>query len=63
MIVKEKMFKYFSANSTRKCIDALIDEMELRVTNDSFPEGYTPRWTEEVFTFQKFSIQTYLRIR
>lgn len=101
--MKEKMFKYFSANSTRKyidIIDALVDqynntkhssikmtpvEASLKknettvwrnlygvgtISSDSpkfsigdrvriskkkktFEKGYTPRWTEEVFTVVK----------
>ncbi|XP_065675829.1 uncharacterized protein LOC136092036 [Hydra vulgaris] len=45
--MKEKMFEYFSANSTRKYIDVL-DEMKT-----TFEKGYTPRWTEEVFTISQ----------
>ena len=100
--MKEKMFKYFSANSTRKYIDVL-DEMvknynktvhsstkmtpieaskeknenkvwlnlysipkagkdpkysvgdKVRITKKktTFEKGYTPRWTEEVFTIDE----------
>ena len=97
--MKEKMFKYFSANSTRKYIDILdklVDQHnntfhssigmtpkeasekknetkvwrnlygdykpvkhetpkfkvgdKVRITKKIFEKGYTPRWTEEVFT-------------
>ncbi|XP_065642663.1 uncharacterized protein LOC136074287 [Hydra vulgaris] len=101
--MKEKMFKYFSANSTRRYID-ILDEMvnnynntrhssikmtpveasdkknenivwlnlngnvrsgpmhprfsigdKVRITKKkkTFEKGYTPRWTEEVFTISK----------
>ena len=88
--MKEKMFKYFSANNTRKYIDVL-DEMvknynetrkemnenkvwlnlysipkvgkepkysvgdKVRITKKktTFEKGYTPRWTEEVFTIDE----------
>ena len=99
-IMKEKMFKYFSANNTNKYIDVLQDLVEqynntvhsttkmtpveaslkknepkvylnsygivtanvstpkfkvgdrVRITikKNTFEKGYTPRWTEEVFT-------------
>ncbi|XP_065654803.1 uncharacterized protein LOC136081418 [Hydra vulgaris] len=69
--MKDKMFKYFSANSTRKYIE-VFDEMVNKYNNTkhtsikmtpvqasdkknenikgTFEKGYTPRWTEEVFT-------------
>ncbi|XP_065665405.1 uncharacterized protein LOC136086839 [Hydra vulgaris] len=59
--LKDKMFKYFSANSTRK-YNGVLDEMSLfsigdrvRITKKktTFEKGYTPRWTEEVFTVSK----------
>ena len=103
--IKEKLFKYFSANNTRKfvdVIDLLVDqykntihslmkmtpneasrkENENQVWRNLYPEfggktlapkfsigdnvritkkknlfdkGYTQRWTEEVFKFQKFN--------
>ncbi|XP_065640418.1 uncharacterized protein LOC136073016 [Hydra vulgaris] len=55
--IKEKMFNYFSANSTRKYIDVL-DEMVNKYNNTKHSSikmtpveaRYTPRWSEEVFT-------------
>jgi len=99
--MKEKMFKYFTANNTNKCIDALDDFVEKYNTRHSsikmtpveaskkknevtvcrnlypdftrrpmrakfkigdkvrihkkklFEKGYTPNWTDEVFTVSK----------
>ncbi|XP_065665403.1 uncharacterized protein LOC136086838 [Hydra vulgaris] len=64
--LKDKMFKYFSANSTRK-YNGVLDEMVNKYNNtkhssikmtpveasDKKMNRYTPRWTEEVFTVSK----------
>jgi len=101
--MKEKMFKYFTANNTNKYIDVLDDfveryntrhsgmtpveaskkENEVRVYRNLYPDlkrrpmraifktgdkvrilkkkglfekGFTPNWTEEVFTVSKIQI-------
>jgi len=111
--MKEKMFKYFTANNTNKYIEVLDDfveryhntrhssikmtpveaskkENEVRVYRNLYPDltrrpmrakfktgdnvrilkkkglfekGFTPNWTKEVFTFQKFKITTQLLIK
>ncbi|CAH3039888.1 unnamed protein product [Pocillopora meandrina] len=43
--MKEKMWKYFLANSTEKYIEVRIVKKK-----KAFEKGYIPRWTEEVFT-------------
>ena len=107
--MKEKMFKYFSANSTRKYIDVLDsmveqnnntrhssikmtpaqaslkknenkvwlnlypdverssdpkfsvgDKVRISKKKGTFEKGYTPRWTEEVFTFSEIQYTNYI---
>jgi ribosomal protein L21E len=107
--MKEKMFKYFTANSTRRYIDVLDsmvklynntkhssvkmtpveaskkeneivvrdtlnagvfnatletpkfkvgDKVRITVKKSIFEKGYTPRWTEEIFTVSKVQMTT-----
>ncbi|XP_065653086.1 uncharacterized protein LOC136080397 [Hydra vulgaris] len=64
--MKDKMFKHFSANSTRKYIDlnlngnvrsgsvkpkfSIDDRVRITKKKGTFEKGYPPRWNKEAFT-------------